>query len=264
MTDMSDQKSSIYRKYKTIPTRLSESEFNGFVLPHLSYATGGRGPKPAVCAYKIFNYVLYVLHSGCQWKLLQPCIDKDKNGVAEIHYTNVFRQFKKWCYDGSLEKLFEESVMRLQVNKMLDLSVLHGDGSTTPAKKGGDNIGFNGHKHFKGEKVIAITDRHGNVISPYTMAPGNKNESPLFKSALVHLKKITKAIGASITGSIMSLDGVYDSKANRKSIFNAGMTPNIPENKRNRKKTKPGPKRQFNPPTFEEGFFILIPTFFLL
>ena len=255
MTDMSDQKSSIYRKYKTIPTRLSESEFNGFVLPHLSYATGGRGPKPAVCAYKIFNYVLYVLHSGCQWKLLQPCIDKDKNGVAEIHYTNVFRQFKKWCYDGSLEKLFEESVMRLQVNKMLDLSVLHGDGSTTPAKKGGDNIGFNGHKHFKGEKVIAITDRHGNVISPYTMAPGNKNESPLFKSALVHLKKITKAIGASITGSIMSLDGVYDSKANRKSIFNAGMTPNIPENKRNRKKTKPGPKRQFNPAIFEERFF---------
>ena len=27
----------------------------------------------------------------------------------------------------------------------------------------------------------------------------------------------------------MSLDGVYDSKANRKMIFNHGMTPNIPE-----------------------------------
>jgi hypothetical protein len=34
----------------------------------------------------------------------------------------------------------------------------------------------------------------------------------------------------------MSLDGAYDSKKNRKLIFNAGMKPNINENKRNRKK----------------------------
>lgn len=121
---------------------------------------------------------------------------------------------------------------------MLDLDVLHGDGTTTPAKKGGDNIGYNGHKHFKGEKVIAITDRNGNVLSPYTTAAGNKNESPLFEPALKHLKKIINQIGASIIGSIMSLDGVYDSRKNRKLIFNAGMIPNIPENKRNRKKTK--------------------------
>ncbi len=189
--------------------------------------------------------------------MLQYCIDKNENGEAEIHYTNVFRQFQRWCQDGSLDQLFEQSVMRLKVRNMLDVSVLHGDGSTTPAKKGGDNIGYSGHKHFKGEKVIAITDRHGNVLSPYTMAPGNKNEAPLFKLALLHLKKITKTIGISILGSIMSLDGVYDSIKNRKLIFNAGMTPNIPENKRNRKKTKRGPKRQFDPDIFEERFFTI-------
>jgi len=243
------------RKYKSIPTNLTEAEFNEFVLPYLRYATGSRGPKPKISAYKMFNYILYVLHSGCQWKLLQPCIDKDENGLAEIHYTNAFRQFQRWCNDSSFDKLFESSVMHLQIKNMLDLSVLHGDGTTTPAKKGGDNIGFSGHKHFKGEKVVAITDRHGNVLSPYTTAPGNKNESPLFEPALKHLKKIISKIGASIIGSIMSLDGVYDSRKNRKLIFNAGMTPNIPENKRNRKKTKRGPKRKFNPAIFEERFF---------
>jgi len=254
---MSCRKSTKARKYKTIPTRLTESEFKEFVLPHLSYGTALRGPKPCISIYKMFNYILYVLHSGCQWKLLQPCIDKDENGEYEIHYTNVFRQFQRWCNDRSLEKLFEESVMHLKVRNMLDVSVLHGDGTTTPAKKGGDNIGFSGHKHFKGEKVIAITDRNGNVLSPYTTAPGNKNEAPLFQPALEHLKKITKAIGVSIVGSIMSLDGVYDSRKNRKLIFNAGMTPNIPENKRNRKKTKRGPKRQFNSNIFEERFFTI-------
>jgi hypothetical protein len=36
------------------------------------------------------------------------------------------------------------------------LSILHGDGTNTVAKKGGDGIGYSGHKHQKGEKVIAI------------------------------------------------------------------------------------------------------------
>ncbi len=57
-------------------------------------------------------------------------------------------------------------------------------------------------------------------MGPYygdgTTAPDNKNESPLFESALGHLKKITKAIGVSIVGSIMSLDGVYDSRKRSK------------------------------------------------
>ena len=52
----------------------------------------------------------------------------------------------------------------------------------------------------------------------------------------------------------MSLDGAYDCKANRKMIFNAGMTPNINANKRNRKRTKRGRKRLFNKAIFKERF----------
>jgi len=37
---------------------------------------------------------------------------------------------------------------------------------TTTAAKGGDNLGFSGHKHFKGDKVVAFCDhRHCNVIA---------------------------------------------------------------------------------------------------
>ena len=57
-----------------------------------------------------------------------------------------------------------------------------------------------------------------------------------------------------ISGSVMSLDGVYDSQSNRKLIFNNGMTPNINENKRNRKKTKRGRKRLFSKTIFKERF----------
>lgn len=122
-----------------------------------------------------------------QWKQLPIRILE--TGKPEIHYTRIFRIYQRWVRDGSLDKTFENSVLKLQQNNLLDLSILHGDGSSTPAKKGGDMLGYSGHKHFKGEKVVAIVDRNVNVITPYTRAAGNKNESPLFLTALGSLKK---------------------------------------------------------------------------
>lgn len=86
------------------------------------------------------------------------------------------------------------------------------------------------------------------------VAPGNRNEVVLLAPAITNLKKITKAIGLDLTGSTMSLDGIYNSRSNRKAIFNLRMTPNIPENKRNRKKTKRGKKQTFYQKIFEERF----------
>jgi hypothetical protein len=63
-----------------------------------------------------------------------------------------------------------------------------------------------------------------------------------------------KAVGFTLCGSVMSLDGVYDSRTNRKAIFNCGMTPNIPENSRGRKTAKRGRKRIFDADIFAERF----------
>ena len=107
---------------------------------------------------------------------------------------------------------------------------------------------------MKGDKVVAICDRNCNVIAPMVFAPGNKNESPLIREAMGPLKRIAKAVGFNLEGSIMSLDGVYDCGENRKMIFNAGMKPNINPNKRNRKKNKRGRKSMFDLKIFKERF----------
>ncbi len=107
---------------------------------------------------------------------------------------------------------------------------------------------------MKGDKVIAICDRNCNVISPMIFAPGNKNESPLIREAMKPLKEIAKEVGFNLEGSIMSLDGGFYCRENRKKIFNAGMKPNIKANKRNRKKTKRGRKPMFDPEIFRERF----------
>jgi hypothetical protein len=56
--------------------------------------------------------------------------------------------------DGCIDVIFTGSVLKLHQDNRLDISIVHGDGTTTAAKKGGDNIGFNGHKKVKGDKVV--------------------------------------------------------------------------------------------------------------
>jgi hypothetical protein len=55
--------------------------------------------------------------------------------------------------DKSLDRVFESTVSLLVQNNLVDCTILHGDGSSTAAKKDGDMLGYNGHKHFKDEKV---------------------------------------------------------------------------------------------------------------
>ena len=68
----------------------------------------------------------------------------------------------------------------------------------------------------------------------------------LFPDGLKALKNVAKQVGLDLRGAYVNLDGSFDSKRNRKLIFNAGMIPNIKENPRNRKTTKRGRKRLFN------------------
>lgn len=238
------------QQWQSIPTKLTIEQFQQFVLPHLTARS--RGPAPKLPLHKVFNYILQVLYLGCQWKELP--IERDREGRPEIHYTRIYNAFRKWQADGCFDAIFEGSVATLSQENLLDTAVIHGDGTTTAAKKGGDNIGFNGHKKMKGDKTVVFCDRRCNVISPFVSAPGNSNESPLLREALPLVTRLANAVGLDLKGTIVSLDGVYDCRINRKSIFNRGMVPNINPNLRGRRTCKRGRKPLFNSAIFKERF----------
>jgi transposase len=123
-----------------IPVQLSEPEFEAFILPHLSMPK--RGPKCKLGYYRVFNLILWVLYTGMQWKCLP--VPHDAQGKPAIHNTTVYKVFAKWADDGSLWQAFVSSVRHLAAEKQLDLSVLHGDGTNTVAKKGGMALGIRG------------------------------------------------------------------------------------------------------------------------
>ena len=110
-----------------LPVKVRRKDFNRYINPYLS--RGKRGPKTKVSRHKIFNYILFVLHTGCQWNQL-PIFRR------EISWSAVYQHHIRWCKDGSYRNLFESGVQELLLANKLDLSVLHGDGSNTVAKKG--------------------------------------------------------------------------------------------------------------------------------
>ncbi|MGH9899230.1 MAG: hypothetical protein ACRD4L_10325 [Pyrinomonadaceae bacterium] len=118
--------------YNNIPVQLGKEEFEEYILPHLSLPK--RGPRCKIGYHKVFNYILKVLYTGMQWKTLP--IGKGSDGKSEIHYTVIYKLFARWADDGSLKKAFIASVRYLSHENRLDLSLLHGDGSNTVAKKG--------------------------------------------------------------------------------------------------------------------------------
>ena len=115
------------KKEPALPIKVSRADFNRYVNPYLS--RGKRGPKTKIARHKIFNYILYVLHTGVQWNQL-PIKRR------EISWGAVYQHHNQWSKDGSYLNLFETSVQILFEKNKLDLSILHGDGSNTVAKKG--------------------------------------------------------------------------------------------------------------------------------
>jgi hypothetical protein len=114
--------------------------------------------------HKIFNYVLKV----CIWATSEPATAKDREGLLEIHYTRIYRIWRQGWTTVAWTPFFVGSVSRLHRDNRFGMAVIHGGGSMTAAKKGGD-------------KVVAFFDRHCNVIATFVAAPSNRNRSPLLR-----------------------------------------------------------------------------------
>lgn len=118
----------------TIPVELTEEQFNTHIKPHLSVAK--RGYESKFPLFQIFNLVLHVLHTGCQWE--ETPVPTDANGNALMSWQVPRYHFYKWSKDGSLERLFQAGILKIRYE--LNVSILNLDGSHSAAKKGAKQL----------------------------------------------------------------------------------------------------------------------------
>lgn len=233
-----------------IPTKLTKDEFEEHAEPYLSKAQ--RGYACSIPLYKIFNYILYFLYTGCQWKMIPIDKSPENPDKPEISWQAVYHHFRKWCNDGSFKKLWNQSTE--SIRSLLDLSELNMDGTHTIAKKGGKSVKYQGRKKAKTTNILPVLDKNGYPVASTEIIAGNHNDAYDLENNLRGIFKDMKRRKLPISGSYFNADSAFDTKGARKVCFNYGVVPNIAENSRGRKKPKKGRKRLFNGKIYKNRF----------
>jgi len=234
----------------TIPTSLTEKAFDEHVRPYISVAK--RGYECSIPLHKVFNYILYKLHTGCQWEMLPILPSKKDPRQKEISHHAVYYHYCKWSKDGSLENLWKSSI--LSIKSDLNLSELHLDGTHAIAKKGGESVAYQGRKRAKTTNILPVIDGEGFIVATTGLLAGNHNDAYNLKHHLQMIFKFMKRLELDFQGAFFNADKAFDTIDARKTCFNHGVLPNIDENKRNRKTTKRGRKRFFNAEVYKHRF----------
>lgn len=161
---------------------------------HFPEEAGGkkRLGRPPVPARRVFEAVLWILHTGAQWSLLPQCYP---------NYKTVHRRFQTWVRTGVLERVLKDLAGEAKQRGLFDGTEAYVDASFARAKGGGPGVGNT--KAGKGVKVMAIVDRCGLPLSLSTH-PANPHESTLVQLSLD--LKFTDETPANLVG-----DKAYDS-----------------------------------------------------
>ena len=186
-------------------------------FPEENRPRGYPGRKP-VPTRDVLEAVLWILNTGAQWHWLPQCYP---------NYKTVHRRFQNWCRDEVLRAVLVELAHTLREQGQIDESESFIDATFTPAKGGGEGIGYT--KHGKGVKIMGIVDRGGLPISVSTQA-ANHHEVTLvqlsFDFYMIEAKP-EKLIG----------DKAYDSDKLDEELKEKGVEMIAPHRK-NRKKRK--------------------------
>ena len=161
----------------TIPESARQEQFEQYILPYLTTARRGYVSKTPLVG--ISNLILYHLHTGCQW----DCLPVSKDAAArkarnEPSWQAVYDQWSQWSADGSLERVWQQSIVTIAQD--LGLQQMNLDGSHAVAKKGGESVAYQARKRAKTSNILPIADKHGYVVASTGIVAGN----PTFRTSL--------------------------------------------------------------------------------
>jgi transposase len=228
-------------------SKITKVEIETFILPFIS--KNKRGFPSKVNPVEIIQWINHKLKTGCQWH----CLFVDIEGFKPTYsWQLVYYYFRKWSKENVFLHLFNTFLI-LQEGR-LDLENLNLDGTHSLAKKSGEAIGYQHRKKGRTSNVLIMTDGRGTPIALGNILSGNHNDLydlvPQFTAMINDLKQK----GICVENSMLNADKGFDSKSFRRCCMRKQIIPNIKENKRNRKKTKRGRKRQFNQLIYNRRF----------
>lgn len=210
---------------------LSKDMIERWIIPHLS--KGERGPKPSVSLAIIVQAILYRLKTGCQWRQLPLKAFFDREALS---YSGVYYHHCKWIKDGSWQKVWMEILK--EGRHLLDLSSIQLDGSHTPSKKQGENIGYQSRKAGRTTNALFLCDKEGQPLAMATPQAGNHNDLYNIQELFNQMCTLLEQAGISLKGVFLNADAGFDAAEIREKCAEKEIEVNIAQNKRNEKQPK--------------------------
>jgi len=195
------------------------------ICPHLKFGNSMYNTK--VNKYQVVEAILYRLKTGCQWREL-PMKQFFRTAYK---WNSVYYHFQKWSKDGSWEKVWQ-AVLE-EYKHLLDLSSIQLDGTHTPAKRGGEAVGYQGRKKCSTSNLLIIADNQGIPLACSEPVSGNHNDAYNLVDTTDKMFSNIKASGIRTDGLFLNADAGFDVSEFRQYCMQNEIIDNIDMNKRN-------------------------------
>jgi transposase len=205
---------------------LNKDTIETWILPHLTI--GIRGFETTVPLTEVVSAIFYRLKTGCQWRELPT---KQFFTAKILSWQSVYYYFNKWSKNGCWQKIWIDI---LSSNRQyLDLSSVEFDGSHTPAKNGGDAVGYQGRKACKTTNALFMSDNQGVILAMSTPQEGQHHDLFEIETLFKEICCLLKEANISLNGLFLNADPGFDGESFYKACENEKIIPNIKPNPRN-------------------------------
>jgi len=204
---------------------MCKSKISKFFVQYLELGRTGRRIK--VQLWRIVKAILYKLKTGIQWKHLPM---RQFFGFTKYSWESVYYHFNKWSQTGAWEKCYRRLIA--ENSSKLDMSLVNLDGTHTPAKRGGEAVGYQGRKKCKTSNMLIVTDKQGVPIGWSKPISGNHHDSFELRKTASRIFDEIEQSGISVKGLFLNADAGFDVKDFRLLCEEKDITHNIDLNKR--------------------------------
>ena len=205
---------------------MDKSMIEKWILPHLP--PGTRGFDTTVPLIEIVACIFHRLKTGCQWRELPT---KQFFSDKILHWNSVFYYYNKWSKADCWRTIWIN--MLTQNRKYLDLSSVELDGSHTPAKNGGDAVGYQGRKACNTTNALFVSDSQGIMLAMSTPQEGQHHDLFQIQTLFDELCQLLKEAGLDLRGLFLNADSGFDSADFVAACEKEEIIANVKENPRN-------------------------------